>query len=172
MQLDEVATHAHERLGLEIQAGSRLRPATVRRRRLEVWSLLTKHGRFWLVAEGGAVELFRAAHGDARSTAVAVRQFLELHPDGPEAPATPRVARRVARRVTPRAPKPSAYDCRTCGARVTPQRPSVMQERQLCRRCRHAEYERELYRNDPAYRAQALVRNAKRYQRHAGRGAT
>ena len=172
MQLDEVAAHAHERLGLEIQAATFRGAQLAGHRHLGVWSLLTEHGRFWLVEEGGAVELFRRFPGDSGSTTRVVRQFRQLHPDGPEAPATPRVARRVARRVTPRAPKPSAYDCRTCGARVTPQRPSVMQERQLCRRCRHAEYERELYRNDPAYRAQALVRNAKRYRRRAGSAAS
>ena len=120
MQLDEVVAHARERLGLEIQAVSRLRPATARRRRLEVWSLLTEHGRFWLVEEGGAVEaveLFRDVPGGARSAAMAVQQFLDLHPEGRrDAPA----ARRVARPATRRAPTLSAYDCRTCGARVTP----------------------------------------------------
>ena len=167
MQLDEVATHAHERLGLEIQAVSRLRPATARRRRLEVWSLLTEHGRFWLVEEGGAVELFRRFPGDSGSTTVVVRQFLQLHPDGPEAPATPRVTRRV----TPRASKPSAYHyCRTCGTRVTPQRRSEMQERQLCRRCRHVERERERYRDDPEYRARLLATRRAWYRAARGRG--
>ena len=160
MELDEVTEHAHERLGLEIQAVSRLRPTTARHRRLEVWSLLTEHGRFWLVEEGGAVELFRAAHGDSRSTAVAGRQFLQLHPEGPEAPATPRIARRD----TPRASTPSAYDCHGCGIRVTPQRRSEMADRQLCRRCRHVERARERYRDDPEYRARLLATRRARYR--------
>ena len=166
MELDEVTAHAHERLGLEIQAVSRLRSLRMGRRRLEVWSLMTEHGRFWLVEEGGAVELIRDVPGRARSTTMAVRQFLQLHPEGPAAPATPRVARRA----TPRAPAPSAYDCRTCGVRVTPQRRSVMAERQLCPRCRHLEREREHYRDDPEYRAHVRATRRARYRVLRGRG--
>ena len=103
MQPDEVTVHAHERLGLEIQAVSRLRSPRTGRRRLEVWSLLTEHRRFWLVEEGGVVELFHGVPGGARSSTVAVRQFLQLHPEGPDAPATRRVARPVTRRAPCRA---------------------------------------------------------------------
>ena len=110
------------------------------------------------------VELFRDVPGGNRSTVVIKRQFLQLHPNGPEAPATPRIARRG----TPRTSKPSAYHCRICGTRVTPQRRSEMQERQLCRRCRHAEYGRERYRDDPEYRAHVLT--TRRAQRRGARG--
>ena len=111
MELDEVIAHARERLGLEIQAVSRLRSPRIGRRQPVVWSLLTEHGRFWLVEEAGQVELFRAP-----SVALAVRRFLQLHPAGPDAPAERRVTRPAPRHT----PIPSAYDCRTCGTRVTP----------------------------------------------------
>ena len=163
MELEEVTAYAHERLGLEIQAVSRLRSSRMGRRQPVVWSLLTAHGRFWLVAEAGQVELFRAP-----SAVVAVRQFLELHPEGPDAPPT----RRVTRAVTPPTPPPSAYDCRTCGTRVTPHRRSVMQERQLCPRCRHLEHGRERYRGDPAYRARLRASRRARYREARGRAAS
>ena len=164
MELGDVTAYARERLGMEVQAATLLRTQTAGRRRLEVWWLMTERGYFWLVEGGSEVELFRAAHGDSRSTAVAVRQFLQLHPEGPAAPAKPRVARPVTRRTPP----PGAYDCRTCGARVTPRQRNAMVDRQLCRRCHRAERARERYRDDPGYRAHLLV--ARRAQRRGARG--
>ena len=166
MELGDVTAYARERLGMEVQAATLLRTQTAECRRLEVWWLMTERGYFWLVEGGSEVELFRAAHGDSRSTAVAVRQFLQLHPDGPAAPAKPRAARPVTRRTPP----PGAYDCRTCGIRVTPRRRSAMVDRQLCRRCRHAEYGRERYRDDPEYRAHRLVRSGARHRAARGGG--
>ena len=168
MELGEVTTLARERLGMEIQAATLLGTQTAGRRRLEVWWLMTERGYFWLVEGGSGVELFRDAHGDSRSTAVAVRQFLQLHPEGPDVSA----ARRVARPVTRRTPPPGAYDCRTCGTRVTPHRRSVMQERQLCPRCRHLEHGRERYRGDPAYRARLRASRRARYREARERAAS
>ena len=85
MELDEVTAYARERLGMEIQAATLLGAQPAWGRRLEGWSLMTERGWFWLVEEGSAVELFRGAPGGARSVGLAVRQFLGLHPDGPEA---------------------------------------------------------------------------------------
>ena len=153
MDVQHVAAHAHERLGMEVQAATLLRTQTAGCRRLEVWWLMTERGYFWLVEGGSEVELFRDAHGDSRSTAVVVRQFLQLHPEG----------RTVA-------PPSGEYDCRGCGARVAPRRRSAMVDRQLCRRCRHAEYGRERYRDDPEYRAHLLVRSRARHRAARGGG--
>ena len=168
MELGDVTAYARERLGMEVQAATLLRTQTAECRRLEVWWLMTERGYFWLVEGGSGVELFRDAHGDSRSTAVAVRQFLQLHPEGPDVSA----ARRVARPVTRRTPPPGAYDCRTCGARVTPRRRSAMVDRQLCRRCHRVEWERERYRDDPEHRGHVLASRWARYREARGRAAS
>ena len=146
MELHAVAAQARERLGMELQAATLLGTQPAGRRRLEVWSLMTERASFWLVEGGSKVELFHASAADARSAVLAARQFLELHPE-----------RRMGK-----------YDCRRCGLPVTPRRWGTMADRQLCRRCRHAERERERYRDDPEYRARKAVRNAERYRRLVG----
>ena len=168
MELGDVTAYARERLGMEVQAATLLRTQTAECRRLEVWWLMTERGYFWLVEGGSAVELFHASPLGARSAVVAVQQFLQLHPEGPAAPAKPRVARPVTRRTPP----PGAYDCRTCGTRATPHRRSVMQERQLCPRCRHLEHGRERYRGDPAYRARLRASRRARYREARERAAS
>ena len=139
---------------MEIQAAILLGTQPAGCRRLEVWSLLTEHGDFWLVEEGGAVELFRRAPGGVKFAGAAVRQFLKLHPAG--------------RTVAP--PPPGQYDCRGCGVRVAPRRRGTMADRQCCRRCYHAERERERYRRDPEYRAHLLVTRRASYRAARGRG--
>ena len=81
MELDHVTAYARERLGMQIQAATFLGAQPARGRRLEVWSLMTEHGWFWFVEEGSAVELFRGPPGGVKFAGVAVRQFLELHPE-------------------------------------------------------------------------------------------
>ncbi len=80
MGLDEVTAHARERLGLEIQAVTRLGARQAGTRHLEVWSLMTEYGKFWLVEDGGQVELLRASRGERGAVSTAVQRFLELHP--------------------------------------------------------------------------------------------
>ena len=155
MELGEVVAHARERLGMEIQAVELVRARPAGSRLPEVWSLLTECGSFWLVEHGGLVEIFRAAFGRQPAT-VAARRFLELHPPGRPRPATSPLGE---------------YDCRRCGAQVTPQRRRRMIERQLCARCYNAERERERY-DDPQYRARHLATKRAHYRaaRH-GSGA-
>ena len=158
MELGDVTAYARERLGMEVQAATLLGAQPAGGRRLEVWSLMTERGWFWFVEEGSAVELFRGAPGGAKSVGLVVRQFLELHPQA-----------RPARNSSPSAGRSSReYDCRRCEVRVTPRQRSMMVDRQLCRRCHHAERERERYRDDPGYRAHLLV--ARRAQRRGARG--
>ena len=143
-----MVAQARERLGMEIQAVELVRVRRSGSRLLEVWSLLTECGSFWLVEMAGAAELFRGFPGGTGSAAVAVQRFLEVHPATQPAPA----------------PAPSEYDCARCGVRVTPRRWSGMVDRQLCRRCHHAAREREQYRDDPEYRARFLATRRHRYR--------
>ena len=159
MELDEVTAYARERLGLEIQAVIRLPARQAGRRQLQIWSLMTEHGHFWLVKEAGQVELFRATHTGPRP----VRRFLELHPEEPAVAAaspaadSPIASRRVSARIV--------FDCRLCGRSVTRQRATKQLARQLCSRCAHAERERERYRDDPEYRARCRAADAARRER-------
>ena len=159
MGLDEVTAFARERLGMELQSVTRLGARLAGTRRLEVWSLMTEHGWFWLVDGADQVELLRATRGGLGAIDAATQRFLELHPTGP--------ARRAA--VPPAAPLPAAiptgYDCHTCGVRVTPRRPSGQAVCRLCERCYHAERERERYDDDPEYRARHRARRAAHRQR-------
>ena len=160
MELGDVTAYARERLGMEVQAATLLGAQPAGGRRLEVWSLMTERGWFWFVEEGSAVELFRGAPGGAKSAGLVVRQFLELHPRERPAPSpSPSVGR-----------SPGEYDCRRCEVRVTPHHRSAMVDRQLCRRCAHAERERERYRDDPEYRAHLLVRSGARHRAARGTG--
>ena len=161
MEPHAVAAHARERLGMEPQATTLLGAQSVGRPRLEVWSLMTEHGWFWLVEEGGAVELFRGFPGGIKSADVAARQFLELHREGRSAPHRQQAAA-----------APGEYACCRCGVRVTPRQWSAMVNRQLCRRCRHLEHERERYRDDPEYRARKLAANRAADRAARGRAAS
>ena len=159
-----MTAHARERLGMEIQAASLARARTAENRALEIWALLTEHGWFWLVEGEGVIELFRATHHGPLSVAAATRRFLELHPTGPARPTA--VAPSTPPPATPRpSGAPSPYDCRTCGARVTPRRPSGQAEHRLCERCYHVERQRERYRDDPEVRARRLASKAAHYRR-------
>ena len=163
MGLDEVTAHAHERLGMEIQAVTLLGARLAGPRRLEVWSLMTEHGWFWLVEGAGAVELFRSVHHGPPAVAEAARRFLELHPTGPARhadTAPPAAVRPVAPRpvAVPNGQKSARFDCRVCGVGVVTRQGTVLAERQQCRRCRHVEQERERYQKDPAHRARLLAR--------------
>ena len=153
MDVQHVTAHARERLGMEIQAATFVGAQPAGRRRLEVWSLMTERGDFWLIEEGGAVELFRSVPGGVKFAGMVVRQFLELHPEGRSAP-----------------PPPGESDCRGCGVRVAPRRRGTMADRQFCRRCYHAERERERYRDDPEYRAHLLVTRRASYRAARGTG--
>ena len=138
VDVQQVTAHARKRLGIEIQAANRVRARRTGDRTLEVWSLLTEHGRFWLVEEVGEVELFRTTQHGRAAVGEATRRFLELHPSGPARPAalSPADTRPPAPR--PRE-TPAPYECHTCGAQVTPRRPSGQAERQLCARCYRVE---------------------------------
>jgi hypothetical protein len=160
MEPHEVAAHARRRLGMEVQAASlaRARGAT---RGVRVWTVMTEHGHFWLAEAGGAIEVFRAIRGrgaqvgagSCASPAEAARRFIELHPE-------------VDAAVQVELPDPTAtFPCRTCGALVVMRRPSQRTGRELCKRCRHAERERERYHSDPEYRARRLAYSAARYRR-------
>ena len=177
MGLDEVTAHARERLGMEIQAVTHLDARLAGTQRLEVWSLMTEHGWFWLVEEAGAVELFRSVHHGPPAVAEATRRFLELHPIRPAQPAPwPPLAAETPAVPQPPTPCPRAapvlYDCRSCGVGVVTRRGSVLADRQLCRRCRHVEQERERYQNDPAHRARLLARKRNQNRVAGGRGGS
>ena len=153
MDVEHITAFARERLGMDIQATSHAQARAAGSRALEVWSLMTEHGHFWLVEEAGEVELGRGTRTGALAADVAIQRFLELHPTGPARPA-------------------AAYDCRTCGVQVTPRRPHGQTERQLCARCYHIERERERYQNDPDYRARRLGRKRDRNRVARERGGS
>jgi hypothetical protein len=159
MEPHEVAAHARQRLGMEVQAASLAR-ARGDKTGVRVWAVMTEHGHFWLAEAGGSIEVFRAIRGrDAQmgatscaSPAEAARRFVELHP---EAEATSQG----------QDPDPMTFPCRNCGAVVVMRRPTERTARELCKRCRHAERERERYQSDPEYRARRLAYSAARYRR-------
>jgi hypothetical protein len=88
MGLLSIAAHARERLGMEIQAISRVGHGERGRDAPRVWEVMTEHGYFWLVEWADEVELFRAAltarsraqAGPRVSPTEAARRFMELHP--------------------------------------------------------------------------------------------
>jgi hypothetical protein len=162
MEPHEVAAHARQRLGMEVQAASLAR-ARGARRGVRVWAVMTEHGHFWLAEAEGAVEVFRAIRGrgagadatSCASPAEAARRFIELHPEAEAA-------------AQAEAPDPTTtFTCRNCGALVVLRRPTQRTARELCKRCRHAERERERYHSDPEYRARRLAYSAARYRRGA-----
>jgi hypothetical protein len=162
MEPHEVAAHARQRLGMEVQAAS-LAQARGAKREVRVWAVMTEHGRFWLAEAGGAFELFRAIRSrgapivasSCASPAEAARRFLELHP---EVEAT---AQAEASDLA------TTFPCKNCGAPVDIRRSTRGATRELCKRCRHAERERERYHSDPEYRARRLAYSAARYRRGA-----
>ena len=106
---DQVAAHARERLGVEVQSARLARAG--RGGAPAVWAVMTENGRFWVVAGAGRVELFHdvtpgAAYARCSTAVEAARRFLELHPsacaEGAGAGGGP------------------TYACRACGADVTP----------------------------------------------------
>ncbi len=161
MEPHEVSAHVRQRLGMEVQAASLAR-ARGNKRGVRVWAIMTEQGHFWLVESGMAVELFRAIRSRQRGTGVtscaspaeAARRFLELHPEA-EAAAEHRET------IDPSA----TYTCGSCGAVVVVRRRTDRTARELCKRCRHAERERQRYHNDPEYRARRLAYSAARYRR-------
>ncbi len=170
MDVQHVTAYARERLGMEIQAVTHLGARLAGTQRLEVWSLMTEHGWFWLVEGAGAVELFRSVHHGPPAVAEATRRFLELHPIRPAQPAPwPPLAAETPAVPQLHTPRPRAapvlYDCRSCGVGVVTRRGSVLADRQLCKQCRHAECERVRYQNDPEARARRRAYNAAYYQR-------
>ena len=88
MQALDLAAHAGERLGTDVQAVSLVRRGRRGRGAPRVWEMMTENGFFWLVERAGTVEMFRAAltpgsRGAAAcaSPREAIRRFLDLHPD-------------------------------------------------------------------------------------------
>jgi hypothetical protein len=174
VDVDEVAAHVRDRLGMEPQA---IAPFRVARRGAwagRVWQLMTERGNFWLVEDGTAAELFLAAVpiGTAAApvsyptTARAVARFHELHPADPRAAATPTPPARPADDALIR------FTCRSCGGEVAQHRWSAAVERALCGRCRRAQRHRERYHSDPEYRAQCLARMDSYYRRVRRKGPT
>ena len=158
MDVQHVTVLARERLGLEIQAATHLGARLAGIRRVEVWSLMTEHGVFWLIEGGGQAELLRASRGGPGAVDAAVRRFLELHSS--EASRTTECPRRAAPPALPPREEPLPYDCRLCGVQVTPHRPGRQAEGRLCERCYRVERARARYHGDPEYRARELARGA------------
>jgi hypothetical protein len=148
---------------MEVQAVSLVRARAPTESTPYVWAVMTEHGHFWLVEGAGRVELFRAlpprvgsaGAADCGSAAEAARRFLELHPDVQSAESPPI-----------RSDPPDnglAFACQSCGVWVTRRRRTEQSDRQLCKRCRHAERERLRYHDDPQYRARRLAYSSARY---------
>jgi len=177
MNPDLVAAHVRERRRLDVQAITLVRSGTSEELVPWVWAAMTEHGHFWVVEEGGTLELFRAV---ARRTAPddllachsaveAARRFLMLHPRAPEpmSSAPTMVAPPVTTESTTGTVLEPTEACQVCGATFTRRRQSTRGpvNRPLCARCRHAERERLRYQQDPRYRARRLAYSAERYRR-------
>ena len=169
MDPHEVAAHARERLGMEIQSVSRNQVVTQQDRALTTWNLMTEHGRFWLVEQTGVVEIFRAARSgasrahptDGVSAVEAVRRFLELHPSQDGA------ARMDDGRDGSDHP---ILVCERCGSEFRRYPGTRLDLGRLCKRCRRAAAERLRYLTDPEHRARQHARSARYYQRKRERG--
>jgi hypothetical protein len=158
MDAQQVAEHARERLGTEIQAVTRARAAPASSQPPKAWSVLTEHGYFWLVEQDGEVELFRMTHEHrALSARQAVERFLNLHPEW----RAPSPADRPGPAATsPPAAGPSVATCRRCEAPISRRRQARAADPGLCTRCAHAERMRLRYQNDPEYRARRSANTA------------
>ena len=86
--VDALRASAGERLGMDVQAITRVGRSARIERAPEVWRVMTEVGTFWLAERDGVIEVFlatpvsRAWHGSprCRSPGQAVRRFLALHP--------------------------------------------------------------------------------------------
>ncbi len=86
--VDMLQAYARDRLGVEIQAISRIGRPCRANGVPEVWLVMTEGGSFWLAERDGVIELFLAATvGERRRTSLhcrsprrAAQRFLELHP--------------------------------------------------------------------------------------------
>ena len=177
MDPDHVAAHVRERSGLDVQAVTLVRSGANDELAPSVWAAMTEYGHFWVVEDGGALELFRAVARRTspddllacHSAVEAARRFLLLHPRAVDVPTR---AAHVSDAPTGERPAGGAGDaslsCQACGSAFTRRRQLRSQtgsNRPLCPRCRHAERERIRYQQDPRYRARRLAYSAARYRR-------
>ena len=81
-----LAEYASELLGLDIQAVILARSRSARSGGLQTWELMTQHGLFWLVEDGGVAELFVVGSSkvgrhpmSASGVMQAMSRYRELH---------------------------------------------------------------------------------------------